>query len=130
MAAGNVNGDGLSEWLIAAPMAADAGVESGTVYAHSIVRDVRTCCESTPNSLGCLPTVLWSGMPSVANAQPFTIGATQVINQKSGFLFYGFAPQLVLGLGSSRGVVAPTRRTPNQLSGGNAQPGDCSGAFD
>ncbi len=84
-------------------------------------------CTSKVNSLGCTPAIGWSGAPSLSGA-PFTLECTQVLNQRSGLLFYGFTPQLLAFQGGYLCVRAPTVRTAVTNSGGNPAPAnDCSG---
>ena len=64
-----------------------------------------------------------------ASAAPFSIGATQVINEKSGLLLYGLAADNLPFQGGVLCVGAPRRRTPLQLSGGSSGVTDCSGAY-
>ncbi|MBM3989125.1 MAG: hypothetical protein FJ294_14350 [Planctomycetes bacterium] len=84
-------------------------------------------CTSKVNSLGCTPTIGWSGTPSLSGT-PFTVECTQVLNQRSGLLFYGFAPQFLPFQGGYLCVRPPTARTPVTNSGGSPAPtSDCSG---
>ena len=57
------------------------------------------------------------------------MGAQQVINNKNGILFYGFAPYNVPFQGGTLCVTGVVRRTPAQWSGGNGGADDCSGSF-
>ena len=58
------------------------------------------------------------------------IAASNVLNQKIGFCFYGLKPRQTPFQGGFMCIVAPTKRTPNQSSNGAAPPAsDCSGAF-
>jgi len=84
-------------------------------------------CTSQVNSLGCTPVSGWNGAPSFSGS-PFTLECTQVLNQRSGLLFYGFAPQVLAFQGGYLCVRAPTVRTAVTNSGGNLAPAnDCSG---
>ena len=85
-------------------------------------------CQAKPSSIGCLPAISGSGIPSASSAQPFDIVCDEVISQKSGLLFYGYDPSALPFQGGTKCVSAPTRRTPIQSSGGN-QTADCSGGF-
>jgi hypothetical protein len=87
-------------------------------------------CSSKLNSSSCVPRMGFSGTPSATFASPFTITATQVLNQKNGVFFYGtsgrsFAPFQ----GGFKCVQSPTRRTGTLFSGGSVGPVDCSGAL-
>ncbi len=58
------------------------------------------------------------------------IGAVQVVNNKSGLLFYGLAGRCALPFqGGLLCATPPLRRTSIQSSGGNPPPDDCSGSF-
>ena len=81
------------------------------------------------NSQGCSPSLSTSGSPSVSSAAPFGIDAHNLINNKSGLLFYGFALRASPFHGGTLYIDPPLRRTALQNSGGNAPPDDCSGAF-
>ena len=86
-------------------------------------------CTAKANSLGCTPSIGWSGVPSEGLPSGFVIRADQVLNQKSGLLFYGLngAAQVPFQ-GGWLCVANPLRRTPPLFSGGASAPAnDCSG---
>jgi hypothetical protein len=87
-------------------------------------------CTSQPNSIGCIPAIGFSGVPSATAGSGFFVTASSVLNHRAGLLFYGTAgpASAPLGLGT-RCVAAPLRRTPIQDSGGNPGASDCSGRF-
>lgn len=88
-------------------------------------------CAGKVNSQGCLETISSTGIPSASGgAGAFRIQGAQILNNKLGFLFYGYAPGSNPFQGGIACVGAPMRRTPVQNSGGNAGPPDCSGTFD
>ncbi len=87
-------------------------------------------CTAKTNSLGCVPSITWAGLSSANAASGFVIGATNVVNNKSGLLFYGLSGPL--GVPFQGGVLCvklPIKRTHIQLSGGNPPPNDCSGGY-
>jgi hypothetical protein len=88
-----------------------------------------TYCIAKTSSQGCAPAVTLSGTPSASSSSPFLVGAQQVINNKNGILFYGFAPYNVPFQGGTLCVTGVVRRTPAQWSGGNGGADDCSGSF-
>lgn len=88
--------------------------------------DVAVYCTSQPNSLGCEPSIGWSGAPSAGGSTPFTIGASSVLSDQFGLLFYGFAAAAEPFAGGTLCVATPLVRTPVQHSGGNSAPIDCS----
>lgn len=87
-------------------------------------------CTAKTNSLGCVPSVGFSGTPSVSASSGFTIAAHGVLNQKAGLFFYSLAgPNAAPFLGGTYCVKPPTKRTAVQTSGGNPPPVDCSGTY-
>jgi choice-of-anchor B domain-containing protein len=89
----------------------------------------KTYCTGKINSQGCTPSLTLEGGASLSAPAPFTITATNVINQKSGLLFYGFASASLPFHGGTMCVQAPITRTQVQNSAGNPPPDDCSGGF-
>jgi hypothetical protein len=89
-----------------------------------------TYCTSKVNSQGCSPAIASTGTPSLTGADDFHVTCSQVINNKSGLMYWGFNPKAAPFLGGTQCVASPTIRTPIQTSGGNAGPDDCSGTFD
>ena len=83
-------------------------------------------CTAQVNSAGCTPSVGFTGEPS-ASANTFRVRATQMLNNKSGLLFWGRWPAAAPFQGGTLCVEPPTVRTPAQSTGGNAPPDDCSG---
>jgi hypothetical protein len=79
------------------------------------------------NSHGCAPHIAWSGTPSETSGAPFTISASNILDQKAGMLFYGYATRFAPFQGGTIYVTAP-HRTAIQLSGGSPSP-RCTGAF-
>jgi hypothetical protein len=86
-------------------------------------------CTAKVNSLLCVPTVSFSGNPSASSASPFTIGAGQVLSQKSGIFFYGYGAASNPYQGGYMCVQPPLRRTPTQNSGGSPSGADCTGTL-
>lgn len=86
-------------------------------------------CTAKVNSQGCTPTIQSSGAPSASDPTPFNVGASNVLNNKAGILFYGFSAAAVPFQGGLLCVQPPTRRTPVQNSNGNPPPNDCSGVY-
>ncbi len=86
-------------------------------------------CTAKKNTQNCVPAMTFSGTPSVSSASSYDLGAVNVLNNKSGLLFYGFTQAATPFQGGTKCISAPTRRTPVQGSGGNPPPDDCSGAY-
>jgi hypothetical protein len=87
-------------------------------------------CTAKTNSLGCVPSIGFTGTPSATGASPFTISATLALNQKLGLLFYGYSQMVTPFQGGWFCASTPVRRTLVQSSNGNALPAnDCSGSY-
>lgn len=89
-----------------------------------------TYCTSQQNSDGCIPAIAFSGSPSLSGPDDFHITAPAIVSNKSGMLFYGFAPtEIPIFVGATLCVQSPLVRTPVLNSGGsNGIP--CDGSFD
>ena len=86
-------------------------------------------CTAKTNSQGCVPQIAASGSASATAAAPFTITGSNVINQRSGLLFYGFAQGASLFQGGTKCIAGSPKRTQLVDSGGNPGADDCSGAL-
>lgn len=86
-------------------------------------------CTAKVNSLGCTPSVEADGVASLSSDEPFTISCTNELNNRSGHLFYGFAPHGVAYQGGYLCVHPPTSRTSPMSSGGTPTGDDCSGVY-
>jgi hypothetical protein len=85
-------------------------------------------CTSKVNSLGCTPTIGWSGTaPSMSQATGFFIEATNTLANKTGLFFYGYAGKQIPYQAGWLCVQAPAKRTQLQNSGGVAP--SCNGMF-
>jgi hypothetical protein len=89
---------------------------------------VSTYCTGKVNSLGCTPTVSWTGSPS-KSAGNMTVLCSNVISQKFGLMFWGSAPQASPFQGGTLCIQPPTVRTPISSSGGSLSGTDCTGAY-
>lgn len=87
-------------------------------------------CTAKTNSLGCVPSIGFSGTPDANAGSGFVVSSTNTLNNKTGLLFYSSSGPAALNFqGGTLCVQAPLIRTPAQNSGGNVFPGDCSGNF-
>ena len=104
----------------------DGLVSSNGGCAASIVY-----CTAKVNSLGCLPTIGSTGVPSATTGSGFTVRATNVRNQKQGLLLYGINGRAAAPFqGGIRCVNSPIKRSIPLNSGGSSLPtNDCSGAY-
>jgi len=88
-----------------------------------------TYCVAKVNSLGCTPAIQASGMASATSNLPFTVSATNVINNRSGLVYYGFNSLNAPWQGGIKCVASPTFRTPVQDSTGSISGTDCTGTY-
>lgn len=112
--------------------------DAGGLSTSAVSRLYPDCCQGGPapttyctakvSSIGCVPAIGSSGVPSVSSGQPFLVTCSSAPSQRSGVMIYSFAPADAPFLGGRRCVAAPSRRTPVQQSGGSATPA-CDGAF-
>lgn len=86
-------------------------------------------CTAKLASAFCLPSIAFSGTPSLTDPNPFDITASMIINNKNGLLFYGYGATSLPFLGGTLCAMPPLRRMSIQNSGGNLPPNDCSGTY-
>ena len=87
-------------------------------------------CNAKLNSIGCLPAITAVGSPSVTGAgTALRVGASSMLNQKSGLLFWGRAGGSVAYYGGTLCVRPPVTRTSIQQSGGSSSGTDCTGSY-
>jgi hypothetical protein len=128
--AGDVDNDGLDDVIVGWPTADFGGQDKGRARVWSGTPfSVTTYCTSTTNSLGCTANITTTGTPSLSNPSAFSIRATQVVNNKSGLLFYGRHGVAVPYFTGWLCVEPPVKRTWIQNSGGTASGSSCTGAL-
>ena len=86
-------------------------------------------CAAKLNSMGCTPIIGAFGTPSATHWGPFAVGAVNIVSNKNGLLFYGFAPNALPFQGGLLCVQPPVRRTAVQNSGGVFPPNNCTGSY-
>lgn len=87
-------------------------------------------CNAKVNSLGCTPIIGTFGTPSATFAGSFDIGAVDIVSNRNGILFYGYAPAAIPFQGGTLCVAPPLRRVAPVLnSGGVFPPKTCTGSF-
>ena len=87
-------------------------------------------CTAKTNSLGCVPTIGSSGVPSATAGSGFTISTTNVINNKPGLVIYSSTGRSAAPFqGGLLCIASPIKRSIQLNSGGNVPPNDCSGAY-
>ncbi len=117
--------------LVGSPQHDSGGANAGAAYFFELAHDAAVYCTSKLNSLGCLPRMGFSGVPSASSPTPFTILASSVLNQRNGVFFYGLSgPAAAPFQGGLKCVASPTRRTGTLNSGGTPPfANDCSGVY-
>jgi hypothetical protein len=92
---------------------------------------VEPYCTAKQNSLGCLLAIAGGGIPSADAGCCFVVSATNVRNNRLGFLLYGTSGRAALPFqGGTLCVAPPLHRTPMVSSGGSPPPAeDCSGRW-
>ncbi len=88
-----------------------------------------TYCTAKLNSSLCLPTIAISSSPSVSGATQCLITATNIQNNRSGVLFYGYQAAIQPFQGGFLCVQTPLRRTPLQSAGVGLPNDVCGGRF-
>jgi hypothetical protein len=90
-----------------------------------------TYCTAKLNSLGCVPDIDSSGVPSPTAPSGFVVKASDVRNNKTGILFYGVNGRASTPFQAGTLCVAsPIKRTPAVNSAGTPAPvNDCSGVY-
>ena len=127
---GDTNLDGAPDVIVGAPNDDDGGTDSGSArVASSLPLPARTYCTAKLNSLGCLPAISSSGVPSASATSGFSVTATPVRNKKPGILLYGVQGSAALAFSGGIQCVASPRRTPLVNSNGSGVGNDCSGLY-
>lgn len=118
---------------------ADLGNNSVTEAALDDIRFVALSNTSVPRpqifctpkltSLWCLPGIDASGSASVTSPVPFQIGAADLLNQKTGLLFYGYGANAAVFQGGTLCCQPPVRRTNTQSTGGLSGASSCTGSL-
>jgi hypothetical protein len=75
--------------------------------------DPQVYCTGKVNSLGCTPTISYTGHPTLSGLDDFHVRCTSVVNQKNGFVYWGLAPLAAPFQGGTKCVQSPAHsRTP------------------
>ncbi len=99
----------------------------GPIFANA--NSVATYCTGKTNSLGCVPSISTNGLQPSRSAGNFAVTCSNVISQKNGLLFFGFASVAAPFQGGTLCVASPTIRTASQNSGGTPAGNDCTGSY-
>ena len=96
--------------------------------ANGALPSPQTYCFPKVNSAGCTPSLAWGGTPSVSAGAGFNILATNLLNHRRGFLFYGTSGQDQTPFaGGYLCVAQPFRRTRGTNTGGTTGGSNCTG---
>jgi hypothetical protein len=126
----DLDGDGFREFAVAGSLSDAGGTDSGVVKCYRLFPVAPTSyCTAKVNSLGCTPSISFSGSPSASAGAPFQITASSFVSQKTGLLFYSHAVASASFQGGFKCAANPTVRTPPQNSGGSTSGSDCSGTY-
>ncbi|MBI5434398.1 MAG: hypothetical protein HZA52_16310 [Planctomycetes bacterium] len=129
--------DALGTYTIAGLQVYNWTIDDGPVNPLSVAfskieiecgpKDSVIYCQGKVNSQGCTPGLSTdAGSPSMSGV-PWTVTASNLLNNKFGIFFYGTAAQSMPFQGGTLCVQLPVVRTPAQSSAGNPPPSDCSG---
>jgi hypothetical protein len=86
-------------------------------------------CTPKVNSQLCAPAIAFTGYPTVSGPGPFTISVSQVLNNRTGLLFYGYGTASKNFQGGTLCCRTPVRRTALQSTGGSLTGSNCTGTL-
>lgn len=87
-------------------------------------------CTAKLNSVGCLPAIFATGIPSATATSGFVLRATKLLNNMPGLMIYGTTGGATIPFqGGTLCVATPVYRAPGMNSGGSLVGNDCSGVF-
>ncbi|MEO6709705.1 MAG: hypothetical protein ABI054_07485, partial [Planctomycetota bacterium] len=87
-------------------------------------------CTAKLNSLGCLPSILSSGVPSASAGSGFVVQGSNVRNVKPGLLLYGVNGRASTPFQGGFLCMSPgVRRSTPLNSGGSPSGNDCTGVY-
>lgn len=117
----DANLDGRPDLIVASDLLLNLG-QQATTGAY---------CTAKTSSIGCVPEIGWSGVPSASASSGFLVSAADAVNQKPGLLFYGLNGSRAAAFAGGLNCVAPpVRRGLIAYSSGSALPAlDCSGVY-
>lgn len=119
-------------WEVAAggPSSDASATDGGVVRFLSVFPNAPTVyCTSKVNSLGCTPTISYTGSPSASASSGFSIKAANLLNKKNGLLFYGYDASGAAFEGGHLCCKAPIKRTSVQNTNGSTSGSDCTGSL-
>ena len=87
-------------------------------------------CTAKTNSLGCVSSISYAGVPMASFPSGFELRAANVLNQRLGMLLYStHSSNGAPFQGGTLCIAQPVHRTPSQTSGGSLTGTDCSGSL-
>jgi hypothetical protein len=119
----------VNSWVRAYSQGGSVTAYTNPVFFLPSSDDPGTYCTAKINSSGCGAQIGSSGVASATSALTFDITASEVVNNKNGIMFYGYAPAFNPFSDGTLCVSAPLTRTAPQNSAGNPVLPDCSGNF-
>jgi hypothetical protein len=126
----DLDGDGFREFVATGAFSDAGGTNSGVLRCYRLFPVTpETFCTGKVNSLGCTPSIGFSGTPSSAALVPFLVRCSNVISDRTGIFFYSHRPASAAFQGGFLCVLAPVIRTAIQNSGGTPGGGDCLGTY-
>jgi hypothetical protein len=129
-ACSDLDGDGFPEFIAAGPKSSAAATDAGVIKIYRLFpAPAGTYCTAKVNSLGCAPSIGFSGGASASSTSPFNVACSNVINNKSGLLVYSHQLSATAFQGGLLCVKPPTKRVGAQNSGGSSGAPNCSGTF-
>jgi Tol biopolymer transport system component len=101
------------------------------IFTHDAQPPPLVYCTAKTNSLGCVPSISWSGALHVGSASAFSVTANNVLNNKSALFAYSIVGRAAIPFqGGTLCVQPPLVRIPVSNSGGSPAPvADCSGTL-
>lgn len=122
-------GSGPGDALVRLPGAGGGALSNAYPYGPAGT-GARTYCTGKTSSLGCLPTMGSTGLPSASDPTPFRLIGTDVIPDQFGILLYGTNGRSNLAFHSGRLCVkAPRIRLLPPKNAGSAGAPPCSGVL-
>jgi hypothetical protein len=125
---GDCSGDGIPD-LLASSTHGLGFARTFSGFDHPPVE----YCQAKWNSLGCEPSIAWTGVPALSGDDNFRVRADAELNQRTGLLFWGAGLTSVPFAGGTLCVSGqfPIHRGMAESSGGTALPAqDCSGTYE
>jgi hypothetical protein len=128
---GDVNNDGRYEVVVGSRGDDTNGAYAGKVEIRLGDAPAPTSyCTGKANSLGCTPKIGFAGVASRTIGPMFHITCSDVRNNKSGILVWGFTQASTPFGGGTLCVGTPLQRTLAQHSDGSPSGADCTGSYD